>query len=127
MTATPTPAEFLAASEPDEPDDEVLVILDPLASIAHSLSRITSVLTELAEEHRTVDAENGRADAWAAEAAQLEDSLGHRQQVIDGILAVCAKSKGQLAEKVRQVVDQAFAGPEVSEPVASEQPAEPGA
>jgi hypothetical protein len=114
-TQPPTPAEFLAMTDPDEPDEDVLVLVDPLTSIAHSLRSIADYFGR-----------DARAENTALSVSAAYDELGvevdKRQQVIDDVLEVCAKSKGQLAEKVRAVVDQAFAAPDVPEPHEPEVP-----
>jgi hypothetical protein len=116
MTAVPTPAEFLASTDPDEPDEDVFVLVDPLTSIAQSLRTIAAFYAADGVELQTAE--------FVDPSAELNAEIDKRQQVIDDVLEVCAKSKGQLAEKVRAVVDQAFAVPDVPE---VEQPEDPEA
>ena len=121
---TPTIEEFLAQAVPDEADQ---LQLDPLESIAASLRAITEIVVRRDTQEAVEDETKQAFDQLDQEYAELNQEADRRQQVIDDILDVCAKSKGQLAEKVRAVVDAAFAvvgqgAPEDAAPAPESQP-----
>lgn len=99
----PTVEEFLTQVEPEE-DDEPQLAGEPLASIAESLRQIAETCTSA----KRVEALEVQAleDYLKLQGAytDLEKLYVRSEETIGAVLAVCSKSKGQLAVKVREVV-----------------------
>lgn len=88
--------------------DLALETNDPHSMVGAAVTGLLAVLVERDEEQLEATA---AADDYAElrrEYDELEREADRRQKVIDDILEVCRKSRGQLAEKVRGVVDAAF-------------------
>ena len=124
---TPSPAEFLAQQEPDEPDeyeDSYPEPSDPLTSIAASLQAIASVVVnhdagdqadnELRELYDNLDT------AYADLEAKYEAISG----LVDDVLEVCKPSVSKLANQVRDTITQ-WRSPAVVEEAKPEPEPEP--
>lgn len=109
MTRTPTPEEFLAATEPDdeEPDAFTAPIGDPLESIAHSLHRLTEIVVrrdsdDAVESGAVVPQEE--FDELARAHDDLEAKCEALTGLVDEVLAVVKPSVSKVANQVRETV-----------------------
>ncbi len=97
MTHTPTIEAFLAQAGTDDDDDEDQVELDPLTSIAASLSRLVS----MAEDH-------GAEEKASDDLRESLDDLDAKHEVlfdlVEEIRAIVKPSTSKLANTVRDAI-----------------------
>jgi hypothetical protein len=120
MNAVPTPEEFLRQTEPDEDegDEAVLPGVDPLTSIASSLSTAVALLLK----HDTANEADAEADRRYLELDQAYADLEDKHRELFALLAdvekIVAPSTSKLANSVREAIAR-WRNPEVP---AEEQP-----
>ena len=103
----PTPAEFLALTEPDEPDEAETYVSDtsdPLTSIAASLGMIAAAVHRHGAAEQA-DTENRELYIALDQAhADLEAKYEDLCFLVEDVLAVCKPSVSKLAIQVRETV-----------------------
>jgi len=118
MTYTPTPAEFLTQTEPDEDDVEPTATPDPLTSIAESLRLLTALASRetgdqaderLVRDLTASDAQIAKLQAENATLDEIYDDLATTNEVlvgqIDEVRALIKPSTSKLANSIRAVLD----------------------
>jgi hypothetical protein len=131
MTTVPTPAEFLASSEPDEEYDD----LDPMTSFEHRLRMLESWVYELAggaapvaavlDNAPCTDCEANRANYLDADADRqrltsevmsLAERTARAESLVEQIEAIVKKSTSQVSLAVKAAIEACRTPAETAEP-----------
>ena len=117
---TPTPAEFLTQTEPDEDEEAETYVSDtsdPLTSIAASLGMIAAAVHRHGAAEQA-DTENRELYIALDQAhADLEAKYEAVNALVDDVLEVCKPSVSKLAIQVRETVAKWRTGQAEPEPV----------